>query len=37
MAEDAELLRVYLSELGMIYLFVALGAFLSIRNALRNV
>lgn len=34
---DAELLQTYLSELGMVYLFVALGAFSIIRNALRNI
>lgn len=37
MAEDAELVRMYLSELGMIYLFAALGAFGIIRSALRNI
>lgn len=37
MQEDGELLRSYLSELGMLYLFMVLGAFGIIRNALRNV
>lgn len=37
MRDDAELLRMYLSELGMLYAFVALGAFSIIRNALRQV
>lgn len=37
MQEDAELLRMYLSELGMLYLFVILGAFSTIRNAMRKV
>ena len=35
--EDAELMRMYLSEMGMLYLFVAIGAFSTIRNAMRKV
>lgn len=35
--DDAELLRSYLSDLGMIYLFMVLGAFGIIRNALRSI
>ena len=35
--EDAELMRMYLSEIGMLYLFVAIGAFSTIRNAMRKV
>lgn len=34
--EDAELLGSYLKELGMIYLFMILGAFSIVRNALKN-
>ena len=37
MKEDAELMRMYLSEMGMLYLFVAIGAFSTIRNAMRKV
>ena len=37
MQEDAELMRMYLSEMGMLYLFVAIGAFSTIRNAMRKV
>ena len=37
MKEDAELVRMYLSEMGMLYLFVAIGAFSTIRNAMRKV
>ena len=36
MIEDAELLGSYLSELGMIYLFLAIGAFSIIRRTLRS-
>ena len=35
-AEDSELLSTYLSELGMLYLFVAIGAFIIIRNTFRK-
>ena len=34
---DSELLRSYLSDLGMLYLFMVLGAFGIVRNAFRNV
>ena len=37
MEYDEEVLRVYLSEMGMLYLFVAIGAFSTIRNAMRKV
>lgn len=33
---DAEMLRTYLTEMGMIYLFMVIGAFSIIRNALRR-
>jgi len=33
---DGEMLRMYLSDLGMVYLFTAIGAFAIVRNALRN-
>lgn len=35
--EDAELLGSYLKELGMIYLFMVIGAFSIAKNALKNV
>ena len=33
---DPEMLKLYLSDLGMVYLFTVIGAFVVVRNALRN-
>lgn len=33
---DSEMLQAYLSDLGMVYLFTVIGAFVIVRNALRN-
>ena len=33
---DPEMLKAYLSDLGMVYLFTVIGAFIVVRNALRN-
>ncbi len=33
---DPEMMRLYLSDLGMVYLFTAIGGFVVVRNALRN-